>query len=169
MDEGALSLGLGCVASERVLDFMIEKAVGWICRMLEHRRLPVFLAVLAVVVMLPALGHGWFLDDMMFRARFLNSSGISDSMQGSGGLFKSTSKLRDAMSGLYVFFDEDGAESVMDYGVIPWWSDPDCLISFWRPVTSFTMWLDYQLYPISGALQHLHSFVWFGGWRCGGC
>jgi len=142
---------------------MVHKVVWRIRSLLEHRRLPVFLAVFAVVVMLPALGHGWFLDDMMFRARFLESAGTGDGMEEVGGLFKSTSKLSDAMSGLYVFFDDEDAESVMDYGAIPWWADPDCRISFWRPVTSFTMWLDYQLYPNSGPLQHMHSILWFGG------
>jgi len=132
---------------------------GW----LEHRRLPVFLAVFAVAVMLPALGHGWFLDDMMFRARFLEPTGIGGGTEQVGGLFKSTSKLPDAMSDLYVFFNDEDAEKVMDYGVVPWWADPDCRISFWRPVTSFTMWLDYQIYPNSGPLQHLHSILWFGG------
>ena len=132
---------------------------GW----LEHRRLPVFLAVFAVAVMLPALGHGWFLDDMMFRARFLEPTGIGGGTERVGGIFKSTSKLSDAMSDLYVFFNDEDAEKVMDYGAVPWWADPDCRISFWRPVTSFTMWLDYQIYPNSGPLQHLHSILWFGG------
>lgn len=133
---------------------------GW----LESRRLPVYLALLAVVVMLPALGHGWFLDDMMFRARFLASSGASDEIQRVGELFRSTSKLSDAMSDVYAFFkDKEGIEKAMNYGVIPWWTDPECRISFWRPVTSFTLWLDYQLFPNSGPLQHLHSILWFGG------
>jgi len=142
---------------------MAHSIVGYIRGFLEHRRLPVFLAVLAVVVMLPALGHGWFLDDMMFRARFLEPTGTGDEMGKVGGLFKSTAKLPDAMSDLYVFFNDEDAEKVMDYGAIPWWADPDCRISFWRPVTSFTMWLDYQLYPDSAPLHHLHSILWFGG------
>jgi hypothetical protein len=131
---------------------------------LGGRRVPVFLAILAIIAMLPALGHGWFLDDMMFRARFLASSGASDEIQQVGRLFRSTSRLSDAMSDVYAFFkDEEGIEQIMNYGVIPWWTDPECRISFWRPVTSFTMWLDYQLYPNSGPLQHLHSILWFGG------
>ncbi|MBN2272504.1 MAG: hypothetical protein JXN61_17965, partial [Sedimentisphaerales bacterium] len=131
---------------------------------LASRRVPIVLAVMAVVVMLPALGHGWFLDDMMFRARFLASSEESGRMGEVGGLFKGTASLSEAMSGLYAFFmDDEGVEKVKDYGAVPWWTDPDCRISFWRPVTSFTMWLDYQLYPNSAALQHLHSILWFGG------
>jgi len=126
------------------------------------RHMPAILAVMAVVVMLPALGHGWFLDDMIFRAKFLASSGTGDEMERVGGLFKSTGDLSEAMSGLYAFFDE-GAAELKDYGVIPWWTDPECRISFWRPVTSFTMWLDYQLYPNSAPLHHLHSILWFGG------
>ena len=132
---------------------------GW----LESRHAPLILAIMAVVVMLPALGHGWFLDDMMFRARFLASSETTGEMEEAGGPFKGTGRLSEAMSGLYAFFKDEGIEKVMDYGAIPWWTDPACRISFWRPVTSFTMWLDYQLYPNSAALQHLHSILWFGG------
>jgi len=125
---------------------------------------PVSLAILAIVVMLPALGHGWFLDDMLFRARFLASSARDGGTEEVGGPVKGIAKLSEAMSGLYAFFrDDEGIENLRNYGAIPWWTDPDCRISFWRPVTSFTMWLDYQLYPNSVALQHLHSVLWFGG------
>src|SRR3972149_6642713 len=44
---------------------------GW----LESRHAPLILAIMAVVVMLPALGHGWVLGDMMFRGRVLGWSG----------------------------------------------------------------------------------------------
>ncbi|MHC4740986.1 MAG: hypothetical protein ACYS8Z_03690 [Planctomycetota bacterium] len=132
--------------------------------LLESRRLPLFLGVLAVVVMLPALGHGWFLDDMLFRTRFLKPAEMGGNVEEVGGLFWSTSRLSDAMSELYSFFkDQEDVKSLMDYGLIPWWTDPECQISFWRPVTSFTMWLDYQLWPNSAPLHHLHSILWFGG------
>lgn len=133
---------------------------GW----LESRRVPVFLAILAIVVMIPAVRHGWFLDDMLFRARFLASSARDGGTEGVGGPVKGIAKLSDAMSELYAFFrDDEAIKNLRNYGAIPWWTDPDCRISFWRPVTSFTIWLDYQLYPNSGPLQHLHSILWFGG------
>jgi len=125
---------------------------------------PVFLAVMAIVVMLPALGHGWFLDDMLFRASFLSSSGMNEETPRNSGLIRSTSRLSDAISDVYAFFkDDEGIKQLMDYGAIPWWTDPECRISFWRPVTSFSIWLDYQLFPNSAPLQHLHSILWFGG------
>ena len=126
--------------------------------------MPVFLAVMAIVVMLPALGHGWFLDDMLFRASFLSSSGMNEETPRNSGLIRSTSRLSDAISDVYAFFkDDEGIKQLMDYGAIPWWTDPECRISFWRPVTSFSIWLDYQLFPNSAPLQHLHSILWFGG------
>ncbi len=45
----------------------VQILLGW----LASRHVPIVLAVMAIVVMLPALGHGWFLDDMMFRARLV--------------------------------------------------------------------------------------------------
>jgi len=133
---------------------------GW----LANQHVPIVLAVLAIVVMLPAVRHGWFLDDMMFRARLLESSGIDEQLGQDSGLFRRMDSLSEVMSGLYAFIGHrESVEEVMNYGVVPWWTDPDCRISFWRPVTSFSIWFDYQLFPNSGALQHLHSILWFGG------
>ncbi|MBN2138041.1 MAG: hypothetical protein JW720_09550 [Sedimentisphaerales bacterium] len=132
--------------------------------LLEHRRLPVFLALLAIFVMLPALGHGWLLDDMMFRARLAELPATGSEIENTGGLFRGARDLPDAIFGLYAFFaDEEGVKQIKDYGIIPWWTDPNCQISFWRPVTSFTIWLDYQLFPDSAPLQHLHSILWYAG------
>ena len=99
---------------------------------------------------------------MLFRARFLASSARDAGTEEVGGPVKGIANLSEAMSGLYAFFrDDEGIENLRNYGAIPWWTVPDCRISFWRPVTSFTMWLNYQLYPNSVALQHLHSVLWF--------
>jgi hypothetical protein len=58
--------------------------------------------------------------------------------------------------------DREQARAYMDVGMTGWWTDPDYAIAFWRPVTVFTHWLDYQLWPGSPWLMHLHSLLWFG-------
>jgi hypothetical protein len=48
-----------------------------------------------------------------------------------------------------------------NYGMLPWWTPDDLRLGLWRPVTAFTHWLDYRLFPDSPALMHAHSIAWF--------
>ncbi len=52
-------------------------------------------------------------------------------------------------------------EFLNPYNNIPWWSDEQIKIKFWRPLSAFTHWLDYQLWPNSPQLMHLHSVLWY--------
>ncbi len=88
---------------------------------LASRHVPIVLPVMAIVVMLPAVRHGWFLDDMMFRARLLESSEMNEQLGQDGGLFRRMDSLCEVMSGLYAFFRQrESVEEVMNYGVVPW-------------------------------------------------
>ena len=48
-----------------------------------------------------------------------------------------------------------------NYGTLPWWTPDDLKLSLWRPVTAFTHWLDYRLFPDSPALMHAQNIAWF--------
>lgn len=51
---------------------------------------------------------------------------------------------------------------LMDAGLmLPWWTDPELHISFLRPVSAVTHFLDEILWPGKPALLHLHSLAWF--------
>ena len=41
-----------------------------------------------------------------------------------------------------------------DFGTVPWFTLPDYKVSFWRPLTSFTHWVDYHYFPNSPWLAH---------------
>ncbi len=47
-------------------------------------------------------------------------------------------------------------------GLLPWWSHPDLRLSFFRPLSSLTHWVDYRLWPDSPWLMHAHSVLWLG-------
>jgi len=51
--------------------------------------------------------------------------------------------------------------ALMDEGVFPWWADPQARLSFWRPLSSLTHWLDHRLFPDSPALMHAHNLLWY--------
>jgi hypothetical protein len=64
---------------------------------------------------------------------------------------------------LYDFVDTDNHSSLVDRGIIPWWSDtPGHKARFLRPLPSLLVWLDFQLAGYDGFLPHLHSLLWWG-------
>jgi len=49
-----------------------------------------------------------------------------------------------------------------DRGILhPWWADPDCLISFFRPLSALTHDVDYALWPGSPVMAHVHGLLWY--------
>jgi hypothetical protein len=53
--------------------------------------------------------------------------------------------------------------ALMEEGAFPWWTDRELVIAFLRPLSSLSLWLDYQLWPGSAFAMHLHSLVWYAG------
>lgn len=59
------------------------------------------------------------------------------------------------------FFDASNPnfQALKSYGVLPWWVKEDASLHLWRPLTTLTHWLDYQLWPHSVQLMHVTSLV----------
>src|SRR5262249_11372323 len=55
----------------------------------------------------------------------------------------------------------DAVARARNYGTAPWWAPEDWRACLWRPVTAFTHWLDYRLYPDQPALMHAHNIAWY--------
>lgn len=117
---------------------------------LTHRFLPFFVAILAVILTLPSLKAGLFVDD--YHHKLL--------MDGSD----SPARLLDSPIDMFRFFDGNPEHNfeLMDYGVLPWWTYEKVKAAFWRPLASITHWLDYILWPDTPALMHFHSILWYG-------
>jgi hypothetical protein len=136
----------------RVLDFSK--------RFLEHRYLPAILAIGAILVMLPALKTGLFWDDLPERAVALKPSQLPPRMHETGNPADSGSfptVLRD------FFFNRSPEDMALmkNYGILPWWTPDNMSLGLWRPVTAFTHWLDYRLFPDSPMLMHAGNIAWF--------
>lgn len=50
---------------------------------------------------------------------------------------------------------------MIEEGIFPWWTDPELVIAFYRPISSLTSWVDHHFWPEKPALMHLHSMLWF--------
>jgi hypothetical protein len=123
---------------------VLERVRRW----LSHRYLPVFLAVLATVLALPALWMGLQFDDHRHWL-ILQDRDYSVNVE---------------HSPFAMFHFADGspehAQHLMDCGFFPWWTLPTVRLMFCRPVTVLTHMLDHRLWPDTPALMHVHSLVW---------
>ena len=117
--------------------------------MLAHPKTAAWLPWLAMLLMLPSLSAGLIGDDHLFRERLTGLPG-----EATPGTF----------FGLYIFADGQPAhvQALKDVGHFPWWGSGQLKLMFWRPLAELSHWLDYQLWPSSPALMHLHSLLWFG-------
>jgi hypothetical protein len=115
---------------------------------LIHPQLPLYLAVLAMFLTLPALWVGWQMDDHYQRLMMTVSSPDID------------------ISPSEIFSTLKGGPEVIhryrDWGTLPWWTVDGFRLAFFRFLTILTHWLDYRLWPNSAALMHAHSLLWFG-------
>ncbi len=131
-------------------------------RLLEHRYLPVMLAIGAIVVMLPAWKTGLMADDLVQRAVELRPGQLPVRLRDTGmppdsGSFGTV--LRDLFPGLGR--DSRSIAQAKNYGLLPWWAPDDLKLGLWRPLTASTHWLDYRLFPGSPALMHAENIAWF--------
>ncbi len=124
----------------------VGKLRGW----LQHRHLPWHLALLAMLLCAPSLWMGWHFDDDFHRAAL--------TMPEFPALSRSPAEL-------FVFIEGDEVANrwAMKMGMLPWWSNEELRLAFFRPLTGLTHWVDHKLWPRFPSLMHLHSLVWLGG------
>lgn len=122
--------------------------------LLSQPNLPLFLALLAMILTLPVLWLGLQADDLAHRAVLL-------------GQLPGHSKGNLSPFGMFFWIDGNPLQNMqlMDYG-IPWWTFEKLRIVFWRPLAELTHWIDYQLWPDLPPLMYLQNILWFGavGW-----
>ena len=116
----------------------------WARRQLAHRRAPWFAALAAVALSLPSLPAGFLVDDWVHRAMFLQRPGV---WSGSANMFAFAPDVSPTSEQL----------------AFPWWATPELKLSLFRPLSAFTHYLDYQLWPDAPWLMHANSIAWYGG------
>ena len=117
--------------------------------LLGRRSLPVLLALVAMVLTLPALGVGWVMDDYYHRTVLLGNSELAE--------------LLGPPSHMFRFFNDDSERTgrMIDLGFCPWWTYPGVKAEFMQTLTVQTHRLDYRLWPDSPVLMHAQNLLWF--------
>ncbi len=143
---------------ESAARFVFERIVP----VLNSRLWPLVLALVAILVSIPAIGVSLLNDDLIHRATMLDPSPSTESLAQTGLTPPGSGGLGAVLDDLFVAVDpQKNLDRLRAYGALPWWTCEDYRVAFWRPVASFTHWLDYRLFPGSVALMHVHSILWF--------
>ncbi len=110
-------------------------------------RLPVVLSI-ALVMMLPALAIGYVLDDLFFAAMKAAPPELPGLARGPFNLYDLTGRSAELLA------------ARREGGDLPWYMDAGYRISFFRPLSSLSLWLDLSVSARSGLFAHLHSLAW---------
>lgn len=119
----------------------IQKIRIW----LVSPRLPLFLAGLAFILMLPGLWATYKSTDLIqlekFKSEFTRSAPMS-------------------ISGQYSFSGTDPFPG-WEEDLPAWWGFGELRQNFWRPLSELTHWIDSRLWLHSSLIMHLQSLLWF--------
>jgi len=116
---------------------------------LARPRIIVFAALAGVLLTLPALRTGIYLDDYDLRFAAKGFPGLPDV----GG------------SRLDCFSFADGNlehnRVRIDWGLLPWWAVPDANLSFCRRLSALTHFIDFEYLEPAWWVMHLESLLWY--------
>ncbi len=123
-------------------------AVRWVQAQLGSRRGYAWAMALSLITALPALWVRFDSDDRFQVASLEQNPDIAGIARAPWDLYS---------------FAKDRASNIAlrEEGVFPWWTDTGALISFFRPLASWSRWLDQTLWPQHVPLMQLHSLAWF--------
>ncbi len=118
---------------------------------LSSSKMPIILALAAMVLVSGTLGTGIYFDDHIHRLK-LESPHLWP--QSEYGTFE----------GLFAFGSGNPGhvQQAMEMGMAPWWTNPKLKIAFFRPISAMTHWIDYHFWPDKPVLMHLQSILWLG-------
>jgi len=138
------------------------KFIARLRRDMESRYAPLVVAGIAAVIMLPALNAGFIQDDLFHRIRLVEPSQLPRELSGTGLIDPNAGSLSTALRDMHSFTrTQQDTDNLKESGLCPWWTAGDFRLANFRPLDSFTHWLDYRLFPDSPPLMHLHNIIWF--------
>jgi hypothetical protein len=119
-------------------------------RRVSARFATLFCCLLGVCVLSPSVWSGLVADDYLHALMLRDDPGVRGLSHRPLDLFR------------FADGNPETASALINEGVFPWWVDQKVLLSFFRPLSSFTHRVDHSLWPDQPVLMHLHSLAWFG-------
>lgn len=112
--------------------------------------MPLWVALVGVLLVSPSLFIGFHLDDDIHRYM------LSD-LPGGADLYHAYESPFGIANG-----DPDTNHWQIEQGLAPYWIYPDLHVSLYRPLSELSHRLDVALWFDNAFLMHLHSLLWFG-------
>jgi hypothetical protein len=103
-------------------------------------------ALLGMVVALPSLFAGFFIDDYLHLLTLERKYDIAEPLD----LFR------------FATGDPDETRRHIEDGPLPWFMWPHISLHFFRPLSSASMYFDSAVFGRIAPLFHLHSVLWYG-------
>ena len=116
-------------------------------RLLAERRGAAACLLLGLVLSLPSLKAGFFLDDYLQIAQL---EGWSLAATPAYDLFAFTPR------------DPHAATRLRDVGAAPYFAAPELRIAFLRPLPSLLTWADHAAFGRNPFAAHVHTLLWYG-------
>ncbi|MDB4975424.1 MAG: uncharacterized protein JWN48_3765 [Myxococcaceae bacterium] len=123
-------------------------AFRWLLARFDRRSTGPLIIAVAVLLSLPSLASPLVMDEYAQMIRFRAA-------QEPGG--------RSFLSSAFVFAEPDTNQHEMEHGIGAWWTAPDLKVAFFRPLAAASQAVDFQLWPDSSVLMHVHTLLWFSG------
>lgn len=76
-------------------------------------------------------------------------------------LYKGSRSLSYAMHNNFTVLTPNLTKSLIYNGILPWWTSPNLTLSFFRPISALTNWIDYQLWENLPQLMHAQTIFWY--------
>ena len=122
----------------------------WFLKCLASRGASAWIIVVATVLAATSVGPHRALDDFV----------LALIARGDGAALGLTRSPLDMFT--FTTGDAESNRCLMDSGLmLPWWTDPELKIAFFRPLSSLTHYLDEAFWPATPTLMHLQSLLWF--------
>lgn len=132
-------------------------------RILEYRHFNIILVATAVVATLPALSTGLLNDDLSQWPVLASADAVNPRLSELGIGSDNSGQLGAVISEQFAPMDNKrNLKEIREYGAVPWWTYEGLWVRFWRPVASFTHWLDYRIFGESPVAMHAHNILWLG-------
>jgi hypothetical protein len=128
-----------------------KRLLATVFEWLDAKHASFAIIALALLLSTTSLSAGRSLDDWIFAV--VN--------RGEGAALGLPNRAWDC----FTFATGDSAQNaaLMDRGLLlPWWTDPELKLAFFRPLAAATHLLDEAWWPARPALLHAHNLFWFG-------
>ena len=140
-----------------------------------HRYLTLFTAKPYAIIALVLFGvclhigttirGGLYADDYVHASYFLGNDVLAEKgfLDGIG-----VGDFGRLLSDQFNFFDPsaENYQSLMNFGMLPWWASQDAVLHFFRPLAVVTHYIDYQLWPDNTHMMHAVSLLWYALGLC---